>query len=166
MQIPPRRLPGVPQLWGMKEELSAHRRRDWARMLYTKEGLPIKDVALMTGSDEAELRHWATQGEWEGQKRTLLTSKEKQLTQLYDLLEKVMAKMTAADDINPKDADLAAKYTAAIRNLDAEITVPQIIEVAKLFTLWLRRRDAELAKAVTLQLDHFIRQRLKPVTAE
>ena len=136
----------------MNEGMKGEQRRSYARLLYTKEGYSISDTAIATGVDEAQVRQWLQEGNWNGQKSAWLVSGETQLENLYGLLEQVIARMRAAEEVNPKDADLAAKYTAAIRNLDTDTSVTQIIAVAKLFTLWLRRSDMELAKVITLQL--------------
>jgi len=147
-------------LCDMNEGMKGEQRRSYARLLYTKEGYSISDTAIATGVDEAQVRQWLQEGNWNGQKSAWLVSGETQLENLYGLLEQVIARMRAAEEVNPKDADLAAKYTAAIRNLDTDTSVTQIIAVAKLFTLWLRRSDMELAKVITLQFDAFIKERL------
>ena len=148
-------------LCGMNEGMTGEQKRSYARLLYTKEGYSISDVAVATGLDEAQVRQWIQEGDWSGQKSAWLVSGETQLENLYGLLEQVITRMRTSDEVNPKDADLAAKYTAAIRNLDTDTSVTQIIAVAKLFTLWLRRTDLELAKVITLRFDAFIKERLQ-----
>lgn len=146
----------------MRDDLTTTQKKSWAETLYLYHDATIKDIALQTGIDEADLRLWIKEGDWDGRKRGLLTSKQHQLDQLYELLEKVNQKMKEANDVNPKDADLAVKYTAAIKNLDTETGIAEVIEVAKLFTTWLRRKDQDMARTVALEFDGFIRHRLKP----
>ena len=146
----------------MKEGLTADERKEWAKQLYMTEDLSVKDISLKTGVDEADMRLWVKEDSWLGIKKTLLTSREFQLQQLYMLLEKINQKMKDSEDVNPKDVDIAVKYTAAIKNLDTGVDVPQIIEVAKLFTTWLRRKDLEFTKKVVTEFDAFIKHRLKP----
>jgi len=150
-------------LCAMNETFTTERQREWARQLYLHEGATIKDIFLKTGAPETDIRRWVAEGSWEGLKRSLLTSKEFQLTQLYKLLEQLTDKMQANDEVTTKDADLLVKYTAAIKNLDTEIDIPAITQVAKQFTTWLRRKNLELAQQVTVQFDGFIKQRLAPV---
>ena len=108
------------------------------------------------------MRRWINENDWNGVRKTLLTSRQSQLEQLYALLEKITLKMNEAQDVNPKDVDLVVKYTAAIKNLHTEVDIPQIVEVAKLFTTWLRRIDKDVTKTVALHFDAFIKERLKP----
>ena len=150
------------QFWGMNAEFSDNKLMEWARLLYTRHGNSIRDIALTTGIEESAIRHWVVSGDWDGIKRTLPTSKEYQLEQLYILLEQVTDKLKGKEEVNSKDADLVVKYTAAIKNLDTETGIPQIVEVGKLFFTWLRRRDVELTKTVITQFDAFIKERLKP----
>ena len=133
--------------------------------MYTREGLSIKAACIEAGIDEGQMRQWINEGDWDTLKRTLLTSKEHQLKQLYELLEKLNEKMANAEEVNPKDAELAVKYTAAIKNLDVEVTIPEIVEIGKMFTTWLRKKDKEMAKTVVRLFDAFIKQRLKPYAA-
>jgi hypothetical protein len=146
----------------MEDEKLLHEKQNTAKRVYVEEGLSIKRSCFEAGVDEAQMRQWIRGGDWDALKRTQLTSKGHQLKQLYDLLEKVNDKMAEADEINPRDVDLAVKYTAAIKNLDVELTIPDIVEIAKMFTSWLRRQDKELAKTIARHFDAFIKQRLKP----
>jgi hypothetical protein len=147
----------------MNHQFNTDRQRDWARELFTHQDMPLTDIALKVGATEADLRLWMQQGDWQGLKRSLLTSREFQLGQLYKLLENLTEKMKQQDDVNSKDADLLVKYTAAIKNLDAEVDVPSIVQVARLFTTWLRRKNVELAQTITVQFDAFIKHRLMPI---
>ena len=143
----------------MAEELTPEERREWARWLYTKDDMSNKDIALMVGTDEATIRRWAQENAWGGSKRSLLTSKKSQLEFLYDALEKMREKAKNTDDVNTRDIDKALKYTAAIKNLQIEASVSEIIEVFELFILWLRRRDVRLAQKVVVYLDAFVKER-------
>lgn len=149
-------------LCSMKEELTTEQLKDWAQHLYTHEGNNEKAIAHKTGVEEAQVRQWATNGTWAALRKTLPTTRDYQLEQLYKLMEKVTEKLGDTDDPNPKDVDLVVKYTAAIKNLDTETTLQQIVEVAKLFTNWLKPRDLDLTKTITTQFDKFIRERVKP----
>ena len=149
-------------LWAMNHDYTAARQKEWARQLFLYEDITIRDIALKTGATEAALRQWITEGGWEGLKRSLLTGREFQLEQLYKLLEQLTEKMKDASEINTKDADLLVKYTTAIKNLDQETDIPAIVQVAKLFTTWLRRTNLELAQQMTVHFDAFIKQRQLP----
>ncbi|MBS1687867.1 MAG: hypothetical protein JSS96_04030 [Bacteroidetes bacterium] len=150
-------------LCAMKNGLTDGQRKEWAQLLFTRFDLSIKDIALKTGASEEELRLWIQEGNWEGIRRSLLTSKEVQLNILYDILESITTRIKENGADNTKDADLVIKYTTAIKNLETESSVTQIIEVAKKFINWLQTIDIELAKTVTLRFDAFIKEELRKV---
>lgn len=144
----------------MNKGLTNEQQKEWAQLLFTKHDFTEKEIAIKVGVEEATVRKWIRDNNWEGVRRSLLTSKEYQLNILYDILSTLTTRIKEQEEGNTKDADLLIKYTAAIKNLEAETSVTQIIEVAKLFTLWLQTIDLELTKTVTLYFDSFIKERL------
>ena len=144
----------------MQEADKYNDRKESARILYTKQDYTISEIAAYTGADEATIRHWIQNGAWDGMKRSLLTSRPNQLTHLYDLLEKLNKDAKEEGNTNPKTVDLILKYTASVKNLETTLPIATIIEVAELFTTWLLKKDLELTKTVTIQLNAFIKQRI------
>ncbi len=143
----------------MKGELSYDQKREWARSLYTKEDISVRDIALKVSADEVIVRSWVQEGRWPEVKRSLLTSKAMQLDYFYKALETVTGRTGAGQAFdNLKDVDLIVKYTAAIKNLESETGISSIVQVAEVFTTWLLRRDPELSRKVTTHFDVFIRE--------
>jgi hypothetical protein len=147
----------------MKEELKNEQLREWAKHIYTRGEKGYRQIAEDTGISEGELRQWATESSWDHIKKTMPTSREYQVEKLYLLLEKANEKLIGAEDVNAKDVDLIVKYTAAIKNLDVDISLQQIVEVAKAFTSWLNPHNRELAKSITMHFDKFIKERANPI---
>jgi hypothetical protein len=143
----------------MAEELTYIERREWARSEFMREDISNEDLGLKVGTDEATIRKWVREGAWEGMKHSMLTSKRFQLDFFYDALSKLKKKINDSDEINTKDADLVIKYTTAVRNLEIEAPLSQIIEVFELFIRWLRRRDLQLAKDFIVQLDAYVKEK-------
>ncbi len=143
----------------MKEGLSYDERREWARSLYIKEDISIRDIALKVSADEVIVRSWIQEGRWSEIKRSLLTSKAMQLDYFYRALESITSRTVAGQAFdNLKDVDLIVKYTTAIKNLESETGIASIVQVAEVFTTWLLRRDPELSRKITPQFDAFIRE--------
>jgi hypothetical protein len=136
--------------------------KDYAKLLYTRHDESFKNIAVITQTDEATLRNWATEEYWAQHKRTLLTSRQAVLENLYDTLEELSAKMKSGKDNSAKDMDLYLKYTTAIKNLEGETTMAEIVETGILFTTWLRRKNFELSKTFTRYWDEFIKSRMNP----
>ena len=149
----------------MKDEQQNEQLREWAKHLFTRGEKNYRQIANDTGISEAQLRQWATESSWEMIRKTMPTSKEYQLEKLYLLLEKANEKLLGTEDVNAKDVDLIVKYTAAIKNLDTEVSLQQIVEVAKIFTSWLNAHNSVLAKTITMYFDKFIKERSTPSIA-
>lgn len=149
------------QFCGMTAAFTTDEKKEWARLLFMKEEKSVDEVAAATGLEPAVVRGWAADGQWHGVRRTMATSRHYQLEKMYELLEQLTEKMNASNEINSKDADLLIKYTAAIKNLDLDTGIPQVVEVGTLFTTWLRRQDAALARETALHFDAFIKHRLR-----
>lgn len=143
----------------MNPTLTYNQQLEWAKTLYTDQGLPIGEIALKTDVDETAIREWITRYNWDSLKHSKLTCKDEQLKNLYDILAAHMARVKTQEEGNTKDADLLIKYTAAIKNLESDTSVSTIIDVARLFLEWLKPIDLELTKAVAHRLDQFVDHR-------
>lgn len=149
----------------MNKKETAGAMRGWAQLLYTHHNHTIPEVCVATGATEAMVRNWVQEGNWDGLRRSITVTRQTQLTLLYDILHAHIVKVKAhAEDEhaegNSKDADLLIKYTAAIKNLEKETSIREIVDVAKLFTTWLMKHNLELAKTVNREFDDFINERL------
>ena len=140
----------------MNKDLAYNERKEWAKMLYTREDKTIKDITLTVGIEEADVRLWVVEGAWDGIKRSLMISKETQLAHLYNILEKLNSK--SADEVTIKDVDHILKYTTIIKNLEVAPSRATVLEVSDLFIHWLRRKDIELTRTLIVHFDAFIKE--------
>lgn len=141
----------------MNPELTYNERKEWARLLYTRNDYSISDVALKVNTDEETVQGWIEEGSWNIVRRTAMTSKAAQLNRLYSMIEQLSVESNDHKDM--KALDHLVKLTAAVKNLETEESASNIIVVAELFIDWLRPRDRELAKIVTAEFDSFIAQK-------
>ncbi len=142
----------------MKDNLTVSERKRWARFLYVKKATPISEVAHELNTDEATIRRWITEGQWDTVRKSLSISKSVQLEYLYQIAEGLTMKL-AGNDPNPKELDQLMKYSAIIKNLDTENSVYGIIEAAEVFTEWLYKRNKPLAQTFVKEFDKFVKER-------
>lgn len=141
----------------MNQRLNEDERKEWAYTLYTKENHTISETAQVVNADEATVRNWISQGCWDTVKRSFPRAKATQLRYMYDLLERLNAKIaTEPENINSKDVDLIVKYSAAIKNLEVLTPLHQVIEVTTAFVKWLRKTDPRFLKIVIPTMDEFV----------
>ncbi len=134
---------------------------NWAETLYTQLDHTIKEIATKTSTPEATVQQWADENEWDTKRKSMLTTKKKQLDRMYQLLDIVTERIrTSGTKATLQDGELMIKYTTAINKLETEASIGQMIEVATLYTNWLMPKDLNFCKTVTLSLDEFIKERL------
>jgi hypothetical protein len=144
----------------MQDETIIEVKRKSAKSLYTSSDADLKDVALEVGVDEATMLKWATEEAWDGMKRSQLTSKKIQIEHTYKLLRSLNTKMNSVEEVTEKELNLYVKLTAAINNLEKDVSAPNTIEVTGNFIKWVRRRDSMLAQKLSPYVDSFINNRL------
>lgn len=133
--------------------------RDYARLLYTSHSKTIKEISLELDVDEATLRHWAGEDNWEAVKRSVLTSNETQLEHLYNIISHLNEQLKDPEQLDPRKVDMMLKYSAMIKNLEPEISASLIIQVTAKFVKWLLPKDPGLTRKFIKHLNIFVNQR-------
>lgn len=112
------------------DKISMELKKDLAKILYTREQLDQKVVAQRVGVSANTITKWVTEGNWKALRNRMLISKEDQLNSFYEQLGKLNEQVrTSADGIpDTKQADIMIKLTAAIRNLETDLAIADIVE--------------------------------------
>lgn len=143
---------------GIKKE----QEKEFAKLLFLQ-GETQKEIALRIHVSEQTVSKWSRDNNWDDLKKSLLTTRTHQITQLYNQLAWIN------DDISkrkikvalPKEADAISKITASIQRLEVETSIAEYVEVARKFIDFLRPTNLPLAKEVTEYFDAFINHKLK-----
>jgi DNA-binding XRE family transcriptional regulator len=137
--------------------------KEYAKSLYIGGGLTQKEIAERVSVTEKTLAKWIKEGKWDNLKKSLLTTKENQLSFLYDQLDFLNTDISKRDFkvAVGKEADTIIKLTASINRLETETSIGDIVEVARNFIEFVRQQDSELAKVITNLFDVFITAKMK-----
>lgn len=137
--------------------------KEYAKSLYIGGGLTQKEIAERVSVTEKTLAKWIKEAKWENLKKSLLTTKENQLSFLYDQLDFLNTDISKRDFkvAVGKEADTIIKLTASINRLETETSIGDIVEVARNFIEFVRQQDLELAKIITNLFDVFITAKMK-----
>lgn len=137
--------------------------KEYAKSLYIGGGLTQKEIAERVSVTEKTLAKWIKEGKWENLKKSLLTTKQNQLSFLYDQLDFLNTDISKRDFkvAVGKEADTIIKITAAINRLETETSIGDTVEVARNFIEFVRPQDLELAKTITNFFDVFITAKMK-----
>lgn len=125
-----------------------------------------KELAERVGVSEITMSKWVNAGNWEEKKRSLITIRNEQLGRLYRLLEwytdRLEEQMEAHKEdtkpqLNSKDTDVIIKLTGAIKNLEIELSVAEVVDVFMKYNEHVRKvAPDKLKEEVDLQ-DSYIK---------
>jgi len=147
-------------------ELTKDQKKQWAKDLYlSDQNLTQKEVAERVGTSAVTMNSWVDKGGWKQLKESLLVTRESQLRRLYLQLDElntaIMSKGVGKRFADPKEVETIRKLTNAIKSLENESSIADIVEVCKRLLNWLRPINPILAKSVAGVFDDFIKSVLK-----
>ncbi|WP_129616515.1 helix-turn-helix domain-containing protein [Bacteroides cellulosilyticus] len=145
-------------------ELTNEQKKDWAKMLYTKETLTQAEIAERVGVSRVTVNNWINKGNWEQLKTSVTMTREEQLKnqyrQLAELNEAISKKPIGQRYPNTAEADTISKITNAIKKMETEVGLSDIISVFTDLLKWLRAYDPTQAKEITPLLDAYVKSKL------
>lgn len=145
--------------------LTNKQKKEWAYTEYVINNLFQKEVAGKVGVSTQTMNKWVHNGNWDELRRQMLVTREKQLARLYaqfdELTRAIEQKPEGERYANSKEADTLNKLTGAIRAIETEASVADIVEVSKRLLKWLRPVSAEKAIEVANIFNDFIKHTLK-----
>lgn len=143
--------------------MTIEQKKEFAKLLYVRERLTQKEVAERTGVSEPTMSKWVREGSWERLRRSLLVTKQEQIARLYDQLEALNDEIGKRDlkVPNNKEADVISKLTAAVRSLETEVSIGEVVEVGMEFCDYVRQHAPEKIGDVVALFDGFIKTTIK-----
>ena len=145
-------------------DLTNAQKKEWAKTLYMRENLTQQEIAERVGVSRVTVSNWVRAGKWEEQKAGLTLTRQEQVANLYRQVAEINRAISARAEgerfPNSKEADILGKLSAAIRNMEQETGIADIISVLTGFIEWLRPFDLEKAKDLTRLADAYIKDKL------
>lgn len=148
----------------MAADLTNAQKKEWAKTLYLRENLTQQEIADRVGVSRVTVSNWVRAGKWEEQKAGLTLTRQEQVANLYRQVAEINRAISARGEgerfPNSKEADILGKLSAAIRNMEQETGIADIISVLTGFIEWLRPLDLDKAKELTRLADAYIKDKL------
>lgn len=145
-------------------DLTNAQKKEWAKTLYMRENLTQQEIAERVGVSRVTVSNWVRAGKWEEQKAGLTLTRQEQVANLYRQVAEINRAISARAEgerfPNSKEADILGKLSAAIRNMEQETGIADIISVLTGFIEWLRPFDLEKAKELIRLADAYIKDKL------
>ncbi len=146
--------------------MNRQQKKDYAKMLYLQDlSITQKEIAERAEVAEKTVSNWVNKEGWEQLRTNLLTTRETQLSHLYGQL-RVLNKTIAEREneeryATTKEADVLIKLTSAIRNLEQDMSIADIVSVAKRFLNYVRNINMKQAKEISALFDSFIKDNIR-----
>ena len=148
----------------MAKDLSNTQKKEWAKTLYLKENLTQQEIADRVGVSRITVNRWIADGKREVQKAGLTLTREEQIANLYrqvaEINRKIADKPEGERFASNAEADILGKLSAAIKKMETDVGIADIISVQTKFIEFLRSIDFEKAKELTQLSDAFIKSLL------
>ena len=137
-------------------------KKNLARDLYVLGTYTLEEIASKVGSTRQTIGKWAKEQSWEELKAGMSISREELLKNLYrqvsDINEHINMREPGERHANVKEADTLSKLSSAIKKLESDVGISDIVAVGIRFTNWLRNVDLDKAKEFTMIWDAFLKE--------
>ena len=140
-------------------------KKDIAKSLYLNGNYTQEEIAEKVGSTRQTVSRWIKDGGWEELKASITITPTQILAglnrQIVEINNNISNRKEGERFATVAEADTLAKLASAIKKIETDIGIADIIDVSIRFTNWLRPLDLEKAKEFTNLLDAFIKDQTK-----
>ena len=121
-------------------------------------------VASAVGVSRQTVARWMRDEKWEERKVGLTTTREAQIANLYRQIAEINRSISEREDgkrfATSAEADTLGKLAAAVKKMETDVGIADIISVGMRFIDWIRPVDVEKAKEFIRLWDAFIKDSL------
>ncbi|MEL6040651.1 helix-turn-helix domain-containing protein [Bacteroides faecis] len=145
-------------------ELTSRQKKDFAKSIYLGEDLTQEEIAERVGVKRQTVSRWIKEGNWERHKVSITITREEQLKNLYLQLSELNAAIAKKPEgerfANAAESDTISKISNAIKKMETDVGLADILSVFKSFVKWLRSYDISRSKEIVPLLDAYIKSKL------
>lgn len=146
-------------------DLRSEQKKMLARELYVLGNNTFEEIAQKVGAQRQTISRWAKAGNWDTLKTGMSITREQSLKNMYQQLDEMNSAILARDPgkrhPDTKEADVMAKLATAIKKLENDVGISDIISVGMRFGEFLRRIDLDKAKEYVKLWDVFLKEQIK-----
>lgn len=146
-------------------DLKSEQKKMLARELYMLGNNTFEEIAQKVGAQRQTISRWAKAGKWDTLKTGMSITREQSLKNMYQQLDEmnsaILAREPGKRHPDTKEADVMAKLATAIKKLENDVGISDIISVGMRFGEFLRRIDLEKAKEYVKLWDVFLKEQIK-----
>lgn len=133
-------------------------------MLYLKDNLTQQEIAEKVGVARQTVSRWAKDEKWEERKVGVTLTREEQIANLHRQVAEINRVISGREEgqryANASEADTLNKLATAIKKMETDVGIADIISVGMKFVNWLRPFDLDKSKEFLRFWDAFIKDSL------
>jgi DNA-binding XRE family transcriptional regulator len=146
------------------KDLTLQQKKEWAGMLYMKDNLTQQEIADKVGVSRQTVSRWVKDDKWEERKVGITLTREQQIANIHRQIMEINRTIEGREAdkryASPSEADTINKLSSAIKKLETDVGVGEIISSGMKFNSWLRTFDVERSKEFLKLWDAFIKDSL------
>lgn len=146
-------------------DLKSEQKKLLAKEIYLLGSSTFEEIAQKVGAQRQTISRWAKAGNWDNLKAGMSVTREEILKRMYQQLNNMNAAILEREpgkrQADTKEADVMVKLAAAIKNMETDVGISDIISVGMRFGEWLRKVDLNQAKEYVKLWDLFLKEQIK-----
>lgn len=136
-------------------------KKEIAKDLFLRGGCTLEEIANKVGTTRQTISRWAKEGNWDELRVSMVISQEQLISQMMrqisDIHKQAAERPDGQRQLTAKEADTVVKLSSAIKKLQKDAGITDIVNVGMKFTNWLRTSDIQKAKEYNELWDLFIK---------
>lgn len=138
-------------------------KRDYAKLLFIKEKLTQKEIAIRIDISQNTISKWANEGNWEAAQKSILLTREEQLRQMMNELDELNKEIANSPlkRANKEQTWVRSQLTGDIKKLESKVSSYDAFNVARGIGEYYRPIDLDIAKQITELFDPYIKTLLR-----
>jgi hypothetical protein len=135
--------------------------KDYAKILYVKDKLTQKEIAVKVNRSEKIIGKWVTEGNWEKERKNFVLTRQEQMGNLLDELTEINEFIKSLPEgrrfADSKLADTRRKLIKDIKELETSSSKPEAISACIALLEFIRKVDLKKAQEFAPIIDGFIK---------
>lgn len=135
-----------------------------AKDIYLLGSYTLEEIAQKVETTRQTVSRWAKAEGWDELKAGMTIGREQILKNLYRQINEINTNINAREQgqrhASSKEADILMKLSAAIKKMEDDVGISELISSGMRFTDWLRKVDLDKAKDFISYWDAFIKDQI------
>ena len=145
-------------------ELKNEQKKALAKDVYLLGSFTFEEIAAKVGCTRQTVARWARDGGWDELKAGMTIGREQILKNYYRQIQEINSVISSRDKgkrhADTREADILLKLSAAIKKMEDDAGISELVGAGLRFSDWLRRIDLERAKEFVKLWDAFLKEQI------